>query len=221
MLRPHARIILLVGMTWCVSPVYADIGFSDEQALKQRIGSGDVARGKAKIESEICQECHGEFGVGLSPSAAPKLAGQYAAYIIKQVTDFRSGARKHAVMNKMAAGLPDDDIADIAAFYASNSVMQGSGLVTMPLAEKLFYSGDAVRNLKPCGSCHGQYGKGGGSPLAIAPVIGGQHKIYLRGQLRNWKSNERANSPNGEMNDIARSLSDEEIDALADFISGL
>jgi cytochrome c553 len=78
-----------------------------------------------------------------------------------------------------------------------------------------------TRNIMPCKSCHGENGKGKYSVTGCTPVIGGQHMIYLREQLRNWRKGERANSPGGVMNVIAKSLSDTEIQALADFISGL
>ena len=192
----------------------------DDVVAEQHIGVGDPALGKLKIKSENCQECHGEFGVGLSPSA-PKLAGQYADYIVKQLRNFKSGERKHPVMNVMADSLTDDDRFDIAAYYASNKIMQGEGAVDIQIARNLFYQGDMARNIPPCKSCHGETGKGKYSVTGCYPVIGGQYMIYLREQLRNWRSGERTNSPGGVMNIVARTLSDTEIEALSNFVSGL
>jgi cytochrome c553 len=188
--------------------------------FEQRIGSGDPVQGKRKIKAENCQECHGEFGVGLSPSA-PKLAGQYADYIVKQLRNFQSGERKHPVMTVMAEALTEDDRFDIAAFYSSNATMQGEGAQENRIARELYFSGDMTRNIMPCKNCHGETGKGKYAVTESTPVIGGQHMIYLREQLRNWRKGERANSPGGVMNVIARSLSDAEIQALSDYISGL
>lgn len=192
----------------------------DDAVVEQYIGVGDPVQGKIKIKSENCQECHGEFGVGLS-FAVPKLAGQYADYIVKQLRNFKSGERKHPVMNVMAEGLTDDDRLDIAAYYASNKTMQGEGEADIQVAKTLFNRGDMARNILPCKSCHGETGKGKYSVTGCYPVIGGQYMIYLREQLRNWRSGERINSPGGVMNIIAKSLSDTEIEALANYLSGL
>jgi cytochrome c553 len=193
---------------------------SDHLSSALRIGSGNVLLGKQKIRSENCQECHGEFGIGLS-NAAPKLAGQYADYLIKQLHDFQSGARRHPVMNAMADGLSEDDMADIAAYFASNPVMHGEPHPPQRVAQELFLHGDAKRNVLPCQSCHGASAQGKFAPTECYPVLGGQYAIYLREQLINWRSGTRHNSPSGVMNVIAHSLSDDEIAALAEYLSGL
>jgi cytochrome c553 len=189
-------------------------------AVELRMGSGDPLAGKHKVQAENCQECHGLLGVGLAPSA-PKLTGQYADYIVKQLQDFQSGARKHPVMTSMAESLTDDDQTDIAAWYGSNKPMQGAVVTASLLARDLFTRGDVTRNVLPCKNCHGETGKGSFSANGSYPVIGGQHSTYLREQLRNWRSGARSNSPGGVMNNIAKALSDEEIEALANYISGL
>jgi len=82
-------------------------------------------------------------------------------------------------------------------------------------------NGDQTRDIPACISCHGDNGKGNIANNVPYPVIGGQRRIYLRAQLVNWKLGERSNSPGGVMNKITKSLSDDEIDALANYISGL
>ncbi|MFA6920830.1 MAG: c-type cytochrome [Gallionella sp.] len=181
---------------------------------------GDPAQGKQRVQSENCQECHGLSGAGLSP-AAPKLAGQYANYLVKQLQDFQSGVRKHPVMNIMAESLNDQDQADIAAWFAGNKAMSGNGSLPSLIARDIFSRGDNSRNILPCKSCHGETGQGRYSETGSYPVIGGQYRVYLREQLRNWRSGARANSPGGIMNVIARFLSDDEIEALAGYVSGL
>lgn len=212
------KLLLAALLLNVVAASHAESDHADQ--LEQRVGSGNIALGKQKIQSENCRECHGLYGIGLAPSA-PKLAGQYADYLVKQLKNFQSGERKHTVMNSMADGLTDDDVEDIAAYFASNKTMQGDGLGATQLAKDLFFKGDMARNIAPCKSCHGENGKGKFSDTGSYPVIGGQHMIYLREQLRNWRKGERCNSPGGVMNIIAKSLSDAEIEALADFISGL
>jgi cytochrome c553 len=121
----------------------------------------------------------------------------------------------------MAEALTDDDRYDIAAHYSSSPVMRGDGIEENHIAQELYFRGDMARNIMPCKSCHGETGMGKYSETGCTPVIGGQHMIYLREQLRNWRTSERANSPGGVMNVIAKSLSDAEIQALSDYISGL
>jgi cytochrome c553 len=184
--------------------------------------------GKAKSDDGRCQECHGhdgnardiEDGIG-NVGKFPKLAGQTPEYIAKQIRNFRSGERNHETMFIMARGVSDADLADIAAYFSSQEKMQGDAAGNSRLGENLFANGDASRNILPCVSCHGDAGKGVASADGIHPVIGGQHRRYLQKQLGDWKAGERTNSPGGVMNQIAKPLSDAEIDALANYISGL
>jgi cytochrome c553 len=186
--------------------------------IKQRIGSGNPVAGKTR--SELCQGCHGEVGLSLE-DLIPNLAGQYANYIAKQLRNFQIGARTHQIMSAMAQTIDDAELTDIAAYFASQKKMQGNGKGGNPVAKSLFLKGDAGRDIPPCRSCHGENGKGKAPNVSTYPVIGGQHKSYLRAQLNNWRSGERSNSPDGVMNKVAKSLTDAEIDALTDYLSGL
>ena len=186
--------------------------------IKQRIGSGNPVAGKTR--SELCQGCHGEVGLSLE-DLIPNLAGQYAPYIAKQLRNFQSGARTHQIMSAMATTINDAELIDIAAYFASQKKMQGNGKGDNPIAKNLFLKGDASRGIQPCVSCHGENGKGKAPNIATYPVIGGQHKAYLVAQLAHWRSGERSNSPDGVMNKIAKSLTDPEIEALTDYLSGL
>ncbi len=187
-------------------------------AIKQRIGNGNPVAGKSK--STLCQSCHGEDGLSME-NLIPNLAGQYATYIAKELRNFQSGARKHPIMSVMAKTINDADLADIAAYFASQDKMQGGGWGVNPVAKRLFLKGDESRNILPCANCHGLSGEGEASDIGTFPVIGGQHKAYLRAQLINWRDGQRTNSPGGEMNKIAKSLTNPEIEALTDYISGL
>jgi cytochrome c553 len=186
--------------------------------IKQRIGSGNPVKGKTR--SELCQGCHGEVGLSLE-DLIPNLAGQYADYIAKQLRNFQSGARTHQIMSAMATTINDAELIDIAAYFASQKKMQGNGKGDNSVAKNLFLKGDAKRGIPACMSCHGENGKGKAPNIATYPVIGGQHKSYLRAQLTHWRSGERSNSPDGVMNKVAKSLTDPEIEALTDYLSGL
>jgi len=194
-------------------------GMADDspEAIKLRSGPGDSVAGKDK--SLLCQGCHGEVGVSIE-GMAPKLAGQYAKYIEKQIHDFQSGVRIHEIMSAVAQTVSsDDDLADIAAYFASREKMKGDGHKN-ELGEKLFLHGDMTRMMVACVNCHGVDGKGKAPDNPVFPVIGGQHKDYLRGQLINFRDGDRGNSPGGVMNIITQKLTDEELDALADYVSG-
>jgi cytochrome c553 len=186
--------------------------------VKQRIGSGNPVKGKSR--SELCQGCHGEVGLSRE-DLIPNLAGQYGNYIAKQLRNFQTGARIHQIMNAMAQTVNDDELSDIAAYFSSQKKMQGNGKGSNPVAVELFTKGDAKRGIPPCMSCHGTNGKGQSPKVSTYPVIGGQHKSYLVAQLTHWRSGERSNSPDGVMNKVAKTLTDAEINALTDYISGL
>ena len=186
----------------------------------QRIGKGNPIVGKEKSDAGRCQECHGAEVIS-SDAKIPNHAGQYADYLVKQLSDFQSGARNHETISIMAEDLSPTDMADIAAYFASQKTMEGEGVGNNPVAEKLFLNGDQSRDIKACVSCHGDNGKGRIADNVIYPVIGGQRTVYLRSQLVNWKLGDRHNSPEGVMNKVAKSLSDDEINELANYISGL
>lgn len=208
-------ICLVASALFAATTVYAS---ESADVIKQRIGSGNPIAGKSK--STLCQGCHGEEGLSME-NLIPNLAGQYSTYIVKELRNFQSGARKHQIMSVMAKTINDFDLADIAAYFASQEKMQGGGWGVNPVAKRLFLKGDKARNIIACVSCHGANGKGKAPDIGTFPVIGGQHKAYLRAQLINWRNGERTNSPDGVMNKIAKSLTDAEIEALTDYISGL
>src|SRR4029077_8736073 len=141
--------------------------------------------------------------------------------IVKQVRDFRSGGRRHDFMSMIANSVDDADLADIAAYFASQKKMQGDGTGDNPVGKKLFVNGDAARNILPCISCHGEGGKGIASGNVSYPVIGGQGRLYLEKQLLDWRNGERHNDAVGVMNITTKSLTDAEVQALANYISGL
>ena len=199
----------------------------DAESKAQRLGVGSLAAGQQKAHSELCIECHGEHGLTDSGAlGVPHLAGQYAAYLEKQLNNFKSGERKHEVMSPMVESLKDRDIIDIVSYFATQPYMHSApqrmqDQASQNVAQNLFTRGDAKRNILSCKSCHGVDGKGSISVNDVYPVIAGQRHFYLREQLLNWRSLSRSNSPGQVMNVIAKSLSDAEIEALAEYISGM
>jgi cytochrome c553 len=189
---------------------------------------GDPMAGREKAESERCQECHGVSGNGDGQSSGvdgkfPKLAAQYPDYLLKDFRDFRSGARKNDAMAIVAANVDDDDVRDIAAYYSRQVRVPDLGSSNPPAdvaaGRSLYLQGDASRDIAACSGCHGEEGNGSLEKKSPVPSISGQAWRYLDKQLRDWRSGERHNSFDGAMNRNARTLSDAEIQALADFLA--
>ncbi len=155
--------------------------------------------------------------------STPKLAGQPAAYIAKQLADFQSGGRKHVVMSEMAASLSETDRLDIAAWFAGRKRVPESEQDRVPglHGRDLFLFGDMERGIPQCANCHGENAQVQIVRGVSYPSLSSQHRTYLRGQLINWRLGERHNSPDGVMNRIAQNLSDDDINALSDYLSGL
>jgi cytochrome c553 len=184
---------------------------------------GNALLGKDKSDAERCQECHGVDGHGQRHPNGPegkfaKLAGQHPEYLLKQLADFRSGARKNDQMAIMARTVADEDLADIVAYFSSQKPMRGEGGVSDAIGRKLYTQGDAGRGIPACATCHGEAGQGTEGMAAI-PRVGGQEWLYLERQLLDWRSGERKNSPGGLMNQAVKGLTDSEIQALANYLA--
>jgi cytochrome c553 len=183
----------------------------------QAYAAGDAAAGEAK--SATCAGCHGPQGNSAAPTF-PKLSGQGAAYIAKQLHDFKRGARKNDMMAPMAMPLSDQDIADLAAYYAAQPVVVGSAdPASVMLGEKLYRGGAATRGVAACMSCHGP--AGAGNDAAKFPALSGQHAAYTGAQLSAFQSGTRTNDPNKMMGTVAGALTEDEIKAVSEYVAGL
>ncbi len=196
----------------------ANTGSDSVDETKLRIGPGDPLAGKSK--AELCFGCHGEDGNSIDPQF-PKLAGQYGIYIAKQVRNYQASIRTHQIMSSIAASVSDEDLADISAYFASQPMMKGASPSSNQIGKKLFENDDLSRMMVRCNSCHGASGKGQNPRNPVFPVIGGQHKDYLLRQLLSFRKGDRNNSPGGVMNITVHRLSDAELEALAEYVSGL
>ncbi|MBD3585826.1 cytochrome c4 [Salinimonas sp. HHU 13199] len=185
---------------------------------------GDAEAGKQKATT--CAACHGPDGNSAIPMN-PKLAGQHANYLVKQLKEFKLASqtggeegRNNAVMNGMAAPLSEQDMQDIAAYYSEQTLKEGTTPedVIEP-GEALYRGGDLERGITACMACHGP--RGNGMQLAGFPDISGQHTDYLAAQLKAFRNGTRHNDMNGMMRDIAMKLSDKDIDILSKYLAGL
>ncbi len=179
--------------------------------------AGDADEGRVKAAT--CAACHGQNGNSENP-LWPKLAGQHAYYIEKELHDFQNEKRTDPSMSPMAMGLSDIDIENVAAFFASQpSTIEAAGESKVALGEKLYRGGNADSAVPACMACHGPSGAGNGP--AKFPQVGGQHAAYLVKALNDFKAGSRSNDKQDMMRDIAGRMSAEEIEAVASYMSGL
>lgn len=193
------------------------------------IGAASAFDGNAeagKTKTATCAACHGADGNALV-AMYPKIAGQHAEYIYKQLVDFKAAmmsggknGRNDPVMGGMVMALSDQDMKDIAAYFASQTIKPGTTPENVVEAGKKLYSaGDAERGIPACQACHGP--RGVGQSLAGFPQISFQHADYTKAQLEKFRSGARANDMNGMMRDIAKKLTDEDIELLSKYLGGL
>ena len=176
----------------------------------------DVAKGQV-TSTNVCAACHTSDGSRGSP-ANPILQGQHPEYLVKQLAEFKSGARANAIMTGMAATLGEDDMRNVAAFYAGKQAKPGfaKSKDMVALGEKIYRGGIADRSVPACAGCHSP--TGAGIP-AQYPRLGGQHADYTEAQLVAFRSGARKNSV--PMMGVAAKMNDREIKAVADYIAGL
>jgi cytochrome c553 len=176
----------------------------------------DLVKGQEKA-TQVCGACHTFDGTrGLT--ANPILQGQHAEYLLKQLKEFKAGTRANAIMSGMAGVLSEDDMKNVAAFYAGKQAKPGAAknkdLVI--LGEKIYRGGIAAKQVPACAGCHSP--NGAGIP-AQYPRLGSQHAEYAEAQLTAFRAGTRNNS--AQMTAIAARMSDKEIKAVSDYIAGL
>ena len=176
----------------------------------------DLAKG-ANISATVCAACHTSDGSRGIPTN-PILQGQHADYLVKQLSEFKSGKRDNPIMKPMASTLSDDDMRNVAAFYASKTAKPGKSKTpaTIALGEKIWRGGIGEKAVPACAGCHGP--AGAGVPAQYAR-LGGQHAEYVSNELTLFRAGKRGNSP--QMTAIAARMSDAEIAAVSDYVEGL
>ncbi len=190
-----------------------------------------------------CVACHGEKGNSQAP-IFPKLAGQNKKYLIKQLDDFQQNKRKNPTMQGLAAGLTEQDIADIADYYAAQTIEQVTAPVADPededddeeeeeseadvqlsqenliiLGKQLYISGNIESQVSACSACHAVDARG--NSLAGFPALRNQHATYLVSTLKQYRDGERLNDATGMMRMTAKRMSTQEINAVSAYLANL
>lgn len=187
-------------------------------ALAESTAKGDPAKAQ-QIVTTVCAACHNADGNSIAP-ANPKLAGQHPEYLNKQLADFKSGERKSAVMAGMVAALSPEDMKNLGAFFGGQKASPGTAKDKnlVALGQKIYKGGNQSSGVPACASCHGP--NGAGIPVQF-PRLAGQHGEYTLAQLKLFRSGERANDAAKMMRVIATKMTDQEMAAVAEYISGL
>ena len=184
----------------------------------------DLVKGK-QIADNVCAQCHGADGNN-SIGKYPRLSAQHANYIVRETIAIRDGKRTigaSAEMKPMVQGLSDDDIRNVAAYFAKQAGKPGetNPKGNVKLGEKIFRSGLPEKKVPACMACHSPNGAGipaGGTEVTAYPRIGGQHASYVVDQLKAYAAHKRTGNM---MRDIAKRMSEEEMKAVGNFIQGL
>jgi cytochrome c553 len=202
--------------------LFASTGHAAEPAVKAG-AKPDIVRGQ-KIATQVCAACHAADG-NSTISANPKLAGQFAEYLHKQLANFKSAdgkkaLRENAVMGGMVAGLNEDDMKALAAYYAEQklkpAVARDKDLAAK--GQAIWRGGNSQTGVPACAGCHGPSGVG---MPAVYPRLSGQFAEYIEAQLKAFRAGARANDQNGMMRGVAQRMTDAEMRAVAEYAAGL
>ncbi|MBY4678683.1 c-type cytochrome [Marinobacterium arenosum] len=179
--------------------------------------AGDANQGKAK--SAMCAACHGADG-NSAIANFPKLAGQNEKYLLKQMKEIKDGGRQVVEMTGLLNGFNDQDLADLAAYFAKQTTVLGQvPKDKVEAGQKLYRTGVADKGVAACTACHSPTGIGNDS--AGFPALSGQHAAYVAKQLKDFRAGSRSNDPGSMMRDIAGKMSDAEIEAVSAYVQGL
>ena len=178
---------------------------------------GSAEAGQAK--SAVCAACHGVDGNSANPEW-PSLAGQHPGYLVTQLSAFKSGDRQNVLMSPMALPLSEEDMQDLAAYFAAQPVTPKEAEPSLvDKGRQLYRGGDPAKGIPACIACHGPTGQG--NPLSGYPVIAGQHATYTAASLKAYRSAERRSDANQMMRNVAAGMSDEDIRAVSSYVQGL
>ena len=192
-----------------------------QSATAANLIGGDAEAGKSKTAA--CVACHGAGGNSMNPEW-PKLAGQHGGYLYEQLKIFKlpqaDSPRFNALMYGQVQALSEEDMKDIAAYYAQQATATGVADPDLAAAgEKIYRGGIPEENVAACIACHGPSGQG--NAAAKFPKLAGQHATYTVNQLKAYKSGERSSDMNQMMRNIASNMSEDDMKAVAEYIQGL
>lgn len=179
--------------------------------------AADIEAGKAK--TAVCAGCHGADG-NSAAAIWPKLAGQNVKYLVKQLKDFKTGARKDPTMQGMVAALSDEDMVNISAFYASQTSTNATfNDALIEKGQDIYRGGITETSVAACMGCHSPAATGN-APAAY-PSLKGQHADYISAQLAKFKDGSRANDEGKMMRNVTKRMSKAEMDAVSAYIAGI
>jgi len=183
------------------------------------MAAGDVQAGKAK--SQVCFSCHGSNGAAPANPAWPKIAGQHAKYMVKQLADFKKGkTRKDPAMAGQVASLTTADMENIAAFFAAQTPKAGGAAKDkVALGQRIYAGGNEKSGVAACAACHSP--TGAGNPAANFPRLSSQNAAYIVKALKDFAKGSRSNDAGSMMRTIAERMTDAEMSAVASYIEGL
>jgi cytochrome c553 len=208
----HTAVSLTAGIgVLCFGSAAAQPSIQQPHVARGAIIAAQGVSGRAPA----CAQCHAYNGASDGSGAFPRIAGQSAYYLAKELRDYASGVRTNAVMTPIAKALSADDTADVAAYYAGVNApylpLSSADPMLIRRGKQLATIGDAAKELQSCNNCHGP---GGTGELPTIPYLAGQYGHYIAFQLTMWQRGFRNNSPNA-MADIAKRLDAQDIAALA------
>ncbi|MBK1691707.1 c-type cytochrome [Ectothiorhodospira mobilis] len=180
---------------------------------------GDPERGRAL--SSPCVACHQTDGNSVNPEW-PKIAGKHEDYLFKQLMDYKWGRRSHPLMNPQVADLTEQNMRDLAAYFASQETAPGRPSAddqTLALGKKIYFGGNLQTGVAACVACHGPNGRG--NPAALFPSVAAQHATYNLDQLHQFRDEVRHNDPSRMMRDVAGRMSEEEMQAVTQYMESL
>jgi len=209
-------ITMLIGTLLLVPVVNAEpsSAVAFDVATVKMLKSADPAAGEVLAKEIKCRKCHGDAGISDDEDDI-NIAGMSASYIFKQLRDYKDKKRDERDMYKAVKDLDDRQLAELAAWYASLEPAQANpDRIVTDEVRKLVFHGDPERLLKACASCHGRDGRGG---QFDHPALAGQHRNYLVDSMTEFKEEDRENDIYGRMRDVSSKLTEDEIEALADY----
>jgi len=171
----------------------------------------------------VCQACHGTNGEGAPAAKIPRLAGQSADYLDKQLRDYATGARSNEVMQNFAKPLSESDRAAAAAYFSSltaPNIAQNLRATDVQIARghQLAHQGSEPERVQACDNCHGPDGSG---VLHSAPYLAGQSAGYLAAELQSWREGNRKNDAGQLMSSVAQRLNDADVSAVSAYFASL
>jgi cytochrome c553 len=228
--RKHMVQTMKAGLRWVAACALAGglmpvLAATPSSTPSSPFDTGSAQRGAAKAAA--CSACHGPNGNSADPQY-PRLAGQSAVYLARQLEFFKKGLRDNAVMKPMAAGLSDADIADLAVYFqAQTPVGLEADSSTVKAGEALYRSGDKSREIPACIACHGPVGRG--NVVGGYPALQAQHAVYVAKQLNDYKTGARYTGSHPEntvpnavmMITISQRLTPTDVGAVASYVQGL